>query len=286
VHTFCLLQDWSFERGEVEERISHVLLIPIREIGWLTPCLVIHSSLSHDISLTNKNKKVPISKVLRAKNESRWVDPVIPRNATIRDAIPTCIDGGLSGMMVIESTSDKRVVGLITSRDLLREMSRGFKASLDPETIMNKTMSEFMTPVDQVVYARPHETIGMCRAIMATRNIKCIPVLSKDGKQVKGLVTARDMTQFATKAEDRGGKKSYLRNYSERIMTSNTSMADPPAYIHAHLAMEQKPLYANVGVAEYPHPFKTTPDDMESGMHHHRGKPKSCRIISCLRKAS
>lgn len=105
----------------------------------------------------------------------------------------------------------------------------------------------------------------MCRTIMAKLGIKCIPVLSKEGR-VEGLITAKDMSDFGLDAKDRGGKTNFLRDISERVgLSSNTSMAEPPPYLQAHMALEQTPLYMNVGVAELPHPFKT-PDGV--GMNH------------------
>jgi CBS domain-containing protein len=233
------------------------------------------------------NLKVPIEEVLKAKHSFRWVDPVIDQNATVGQAITTSIDGGLSGMMVVdvchnredddcEKTTDgdvnhshKRVVGLITSRDLLRVMAKGIKDNLSPDEILNQSrVGDFMTPISQVIYCRPDETVGMCRTIMAKLGIKCIPVLSREGR-VEGLITARDMSDFGLEKKELGGKKAYLNDISERVgLSSNTSMAEPPAYLQAHLALEQTPLFANIGVAEMPHPFKT---EHGVGMSH-RGK--------------
>ncbi len=158
--------------------------------------------------------------------------------------------------MVVESLLDKHVVGLVTSRDLLRILAKGLREDEPPATIMNYKVGDFMTPISQVIYARPDETVGMCRTIMAKLGIKCIPILSREGR-VEGLLTARDMADYGLEAEERGGKKNYLRDISERVgLSSNTSMAEPPSYLQAHLALEQTPLYANVGIAELPHPFK------------------------------
>ena len=113
-----------------------------------------------------------------------------------------------------------------------------------------------MTPITQVIYARPEETIGMCRSIMAKLGVKCLPILSHG--RVEGLVTARDMSEYGLDAQERGGKKHYLESVSERVgLSSNTSMAEPPAYLRAHLALQQSPLFMNVAVAELPHPFKS-----------------------------
>ena len=162
-------------------------------------------------------------------------------------------------MMVVEEPADhhKKVVGLLTSRDLLRIMASGLKDGETSEEIMNRVAGDFMTPISQVIYGRPDETVGMCRTIMAKLGIKALPILSREGR-VEGLITARDMSDFGLSATDKGGKKSYLNDVSERVgLSSDTSMAEPPTYLQAHLALEQSPLYVNMGAFELPHPFKS-----------------------------
>ena len=160
-------------------------------------------------------------------------------------------------MMVVDTQANKKVKGLMTSRDLLRIMASKLKDGDSPDSIMDEKVGKFMTPISQVIFVRPEETVGMCRTIMAKLGIKALPVLSKEG-QVEGLITARDIADFGLEAKDRGGKTSFLRDVSERVgLSSNTSMAEPPPYLQAHLALEQTPLFINVGVAELPHPFKT-----------------------------
>jgi CBS domain-containing protein len=205
-----------------------------------------------------------IQDVLKAKHAYRgYVDPVIRETSTVREAICYVVEGGLSGMMVVKD--DGRVVGLVTSRDLLRILAMGFQQQdnsnnnnddNDDNSIMNAQVAIHMTPIRQVIYARPDETVGMCRAIMAKLGLKCLPILQDN--QVKGLITARDMSDYGLQAVDKGGKEHYLQTVSSRVglSSSTTSMAEPPHYLRAHLALEQKPLYINVGVAALPHPYK------------------------------
>lgn len=231
----------------------------------------IKDSSEGDTSSSVEEKKpmrlrdVPISEVLKAKHTLRWVEPVIPKEANVRTAIQSCIENGLSAMMVIDTnTSDSshalersKVVGMITSRDLLRIINAGLKDNQSDSDVLDRKVGKFMTPITQVIYARPEETIGMCRSIMAKLGVKCLPILSHG--RVEGLVTSRDMNDYGLDAADRGGKKHYLESVSERVgLSSNTSMADPPSYLRAHLALQQKPLFMNVGVSELPHPFKTS----------------------------
>lgn len=210
-----------------------------------------------------KLSTVPISEVLKAKHTLRWVEPVICQTSTVKKAIEVCIEGGLSGMMVVDrkdtidsSRERGKVAGLLTSRDLLRIMNAGFKDGQSPEEIMNRPVIDFMTPISQVIYARPEETIGQCRTIMAKLGVKCLPILSNG--RVEGLITVRDMSDFGLDARDRGGKKTFLKHVSARVgLSSNTSMAEPPEYLQAHLALQQTPVFANVGVSELPNPFKS-----------------------------
>ena len=221
--------------------------------------LVTEHDEKNEESVHRRLSDVKISEVLKAKHSYRWVDPVIDRDSTVRQAISTVIEGGLSGMMVLEPEK-KHVVGLLTSRDLLRIMAAGIKDGESSQEILDRRVGEHMTPLSQVVYAKPDETVGMCRAIMLKLGIKCLPVLSKQGR-VEGLLTARDMSDFGLTAKDKGGKKNYLQDVSDRVgLKSDTSMAEPPTYLRAHLALEQNPLFVNIGAAALPHPFKGQED--------------------------
>jgi CBS domain-containing protein len=201
--------------------------------------------------------QVLISEVLNAKHAYRWVHPVISRTATVREAIETAIEGGLSAMMVLEHEKQNHVVGILTSRDLLRIIAMGFKEGETSDNIMDRDVGNYMTPISQVVYARPDETIGMCRTLMAKLGVKCLPILSREGL-VEGLITARDMSDYGLSAKDKGGKEAFLNDISKRVgLSSDTSMAEPPTYMKAHLALEQTPLFTTVGISALPHPFKT-----------------------------
>lgn len=180
-------------------------------------------------------------------------------------------------MMVLDE-STKRVVGLITSRDLLRIIAMGFKDGESSIKIMERQVGDHMTPISQVIYARPDETVGTCRTLMAKLGIKCLPILSREGR-VEGLITARDMSDYGLSAKDKGGKEAYLNDISERVgLSSDISMAEPPEYMKAHFALEQTPLYVNVGVSILPHPFKT-----EQGLGRDlNGMSTTYELIQCV----
>jgi CBS domain-containing protein len=169
---------------------------------------------------------VLISEVVEAKHSYRWVDPVISQNATVREAILSTIEGGLSGMMVLGEGN--HVVGLLTSRDLLRIIASGIVEEESNDEVLQKVVKDHMTPISQVIYARPDETVGMCRTIMAKLGIKCLPILAKDGR-VAGVITAKDISNFGLTAKDRGGKESYLNNVAQRVgLSINTRCVASP----------------------------------------------------------
>lgn len=208
--------------------------------------------------------EVKISEVLKAKHTIRWVEMVICNEATLGEAVVTCIERKLSGMMVVdreeaveESSRERgKVVGLLTSRDILRILASSIKDGDDEGKVLNRRVGDFMTPLNKVVYARPDETVGMCRSIMAKLGIKCLPVLA-DGR-VEGILTSKDLSDFYLDAKDLGGKKNYLADVSQRVgLGSDTSMAEPPQFVRSRLATSHAPLYLNVGVGEYPHPYKS-----------------------------
>jgi CBS domain-containing protein len=196
-----------------------------------------------------------------------------------------CIERRLNGMMVVDRSDTitpktaielkQKCVGLLTTRDLLRMIAGSIKDGKSSDEVMNAKVSKQMTPINQVIYGRPAETIGMCRTIMAKLGIKCLPIISEG--RVEGILTGRDMSDFFLDAKDRGGKQNYLRDVSDRVgLDTDTSMAEPPVFVRQYLALEHAPVYLNVGVAESPHPFKSA-DGIGSSRRSELAMYKKCQ---------
>jgi protein phosphatase PTC7 len=239
--------------------------------------------------------ETPVAEVLKQKHAYKWTDYVLKDDATIQDAIVICIERGLAGMMIIKEaetgtesdgdgdgesllSSDPSsqpskpqkgrdvVVGLITTRDLLHILATGL--SRDDKTsqeVVDQLVTDHMCPLNQIIFARPHETIGLCRTLMAKLQIQCLPIFSSSSPgvggtvAVEGIITSRDLAEFGLdKGKDMGGKKNYLADVSQRVGLSSriTSMAEPPRFLKAHLTHSDRPLFVNVGIAALPHPFK------------------------------
>jgi len=75
-------------------------------------------------------------------------------------------------MMVLNTENHNHVVGLLTSRDLLRIIASGVKDSENSDAILNRSVGEYMTPISQVIYARPDETVGMVRSSACSTNLR------------------------------------------------------------------------------------------------------------------
>lgn len=103
--------------------------------------------------------KVKIADVLKAKHTLRWVAPTISQESTIQEAISVAIERGLSGMMVVDreeklerSREKGKVVGMTTSRDLLRVMHKDFRDGKDPQEVMDTRVKSFMVSVSQQTF--------------------------------------------------------------------------------------------------------------------------------------
>jgi len=111
-----------------------------------------------------------------------------------------------------------------------------------------------MTPLSQLVFARPEETVAKATEVMGHTGRVMLPVISTEGR-VSGIVTARDFLTFGLDAKKRGGKKAFLEDMVERTGAEMGSMEEAPDYLK--FEPTNLPLFCNVGTAALPHPFKT-----------------------------
>mmetsp|Transcript_25086 Transcript_25086/g.47144 ORF Transcript_25086/g.47144 Transcript_25086/m.47144 type:complete len:579 (-) Transcript_25086:73-1809(-) len=236
-------------------------LVRLRRPLAAPPLRALGSSIEKKPRLSN----VKISDVLQRKHTERWVDSTICYSTTVGEATQIVIERGLSGLMVVDKSTNinsethqkGKVLGMMTSRDLLRRFSKGRLEGRSFDEVGGERVEDFMTPLNKVVYGRPEETVGQARDVMAKVGIKCLPIMSKEGR-VEGILTARDMTDYGLDAKDKGGKEAFLNSISGRVgMSEHASMADPPSFMAYELNAMNKPLYVNVGTDAMPHPFKT-----------------------------
>jgi CBS domain-containing protein len=97
-------------------------------------------------------------------------------------------DEDIGSMPVISDTSSRRLVGIITDRDLVcRIVSEG----LDPSTTV---IEAFMTR--DPVACRPEQSLDSCEKLMQVHQIRRIPVVDREGRCI-GILSQADMACFA-----------------------------------------------------------------------------------------
>ena len=109
------------------------------------------------------------------------------------DAMRTMIQHQKSSLMV--KSSDGRIVGFLTQRDLLRCIVREGKTPLasitghqSEPTSWNVPIKQVMTPSRDLVFLSPKDTLEDARALMAVSGKRHIPVL--DGSDLAGAAAA------------------------------------------------------------------------------------------------
>lgn len=94
----------------------------------------------------------------------------------------------IGSVPVISDTSLRRLVGIITDRDLVcRVVSEG----LDPSTTV---IEAFMTR--DLVTCRPEQSLESCEKLMQVHQIRRIPVVDRDGRCI-GILSQADVARCA-----------------------------------------------------------------------------------------
>ena len=136
-------------------------------------------------------------------------DPISVRGDTLlKEAARIMVRHKVSGLPVIDS--DGRLKGIVTEADFLRrEASRDRPSRLSlldalfgdaaESTPVAETVAEVMT--EKVVTIAPSAVIGEAARLMASRNVKRLPVIGDDGT-VHGIISRADIVNAFTKPDD------------------------------------------------------------------------------------
>jgi IMP dehydrogenase len=134
-----------------------------------------------------------VDEVLRVKrSESVMIEQpyTIPIDSTIKQAKKMMQGYGVSGLLV---EKDKKLVGIVTKRDILFE--RNF----------DNNVSEVMSK--DVVFAESGTTIDEAKEILHKNKIEKLPIIDKD-EHIVGLITSKDilkMEQYPNASKDKKG---------------------------------------------------------------------------------
>jgi CBS domain-containing protein len=113
--------------------------------------------------------------------------------ATAREAAVLMRDNDCGAIPVVESMDNRRLVGMVTDRDLA---VRGLAEGKGPDTPVGELMS-----VDPVG-ANPDDEVETVREVMIRERIRRVPVLDRDGRLV-GIVAQADLAREDAAASDR-----------------------------------------------------------------------------------
>jgi len=138
-----------------------------------------------------------VRKVKRAQGFMVENPYTIAHDATIAEAEQLMDQYGVGGLVVINGDA-RRLVGLITRRDLL----------LAPEEM--RTVADVMTPAARVVSVGPSVTPEEARTILYQHRLEKLPVVSTEGA-VLGLITSRDVARSEHLARASLDEKGRLR---------------------------------------------------------------------------
>jgi IMP dehydrogenase len=136
------------------------------------------------------------AEVARVKRHEAGVvrDPItIAPDMKVRDVIELTRQHKFSGMPVLEG---KRVVGIVTNRDLRFE------------TRMDAKVSEVMTPRDRLVTVREGASLDEAKALMHKHRLERVLVVNNEF-ELRGLITVKDITkavEHPNAAKDDQGK--------------------------------------------------------------------------------
>ncbi|MCB0056463.1 MAG: IMP dehydrogenase, partial [Caldilineaceae bacterium] len=137
-----------------------------------------------------------VNKVKRAQGLMVDNPYTVAENASIAEADRLMEQHDVGGLIVVNG--DKKLVGLITRRDIL----------LAPDDVL--TVAQAMTRADHIVSVGPSVTSAEARALLYQHRLEKLPVVDRDGKVV-GLITSRDVVRVEERSQASVDGKGRLR---------------------------------------------------------------------------
>ncbi|MGD0283839.1 MAG: CBS domain-containing protein [Dissulfurispiraceae bacterium] len=115
------------------------------------------------------------------KDPSREIWSVSPMT-TAYEALEVMAEKDIGALLVFEND---RLVGIFSERDYARKVILKGKSSKDTN------VGELMT--QQVLYAKPENTLNECLALMTSKHIRHLPIFDKD--RITGIITIGDVVK-------------------------------------------------------------------------------------------
>ena len=134
---------------------------------------------------------------------------------SLRDAALMMADADCGCLPVVEDIAGKRVIGVLTDRDIA---VRGVARGKTPDSKVNDVMS----PAPSVCFAE--DQIDEVERIMVEKQVRRVPVVDGDGRVI-GIVAQADLARNSRAASDREVGR-IVEKISEPIIARRPKRAD------------------------------------------------------------
>lgn len=179
----------------------------------------------------NKKLYAYITQILGLKAYDVMHDAILQdENTSVEEIAKIMSDSDASEIIVADK--DKKVVGIITDKDIVR---RVVSKELDPKkTILKEIMTK------EVVMVLGEADLGYVAKLMHEHNIRRIPVVNKAGKLL-GVVDARDLAGALT--TQREVLKKIVTGLEEQLAQISKKIEEEKKKTSKELEEEEKKLY-------------------------------------------
>eukprot|EP01039_Chlorochromonas_danica_P000491 gene491-530_t len=152
----------------------------------------------HHLSTTTVDNVVEIVSEFRSSDPIRKLIvsegfPKVNQNDTVYSAVKIMNAFDKGAILVFDNQDE--ITGIFTERDFVSKVIDNQLRSSDI------IIGDVMTPKDKLVVGREDDQLQDCRKLMLQHNIRHLPILAKDGKDIVGIVSMRDIIK-ALQAED------------------------------------------------------------------------------------
>lgn len=130
-----------------------------------------------------------VKDLLLAKSSNVWS---ISPKAKVFDALKFMSEKQIGAIMVMDEKGE--LAGIMSERDYAR------KVILLGKTSKETAVEEIMTPVDQMFYIKPENTVEECMVLMTVKHIRHLPVC-REGKLL-GLISIGDAVKSIISEKD------------------------------------------------------------------------------------
>jgi CBS domain-containing protein len=123
-------------------------------------------------------------------------------DATLHDALRTLVSNRVGALVV--TTTEGKVVGIITERDLLR-VCAARSGEIDDTRV-----AECMTA--NLIIGLPEDEVGYVMGIMTNNRIRHLPIMN--GERLEGIISIGDIVK--AQLEETEFENRYLKDYIQR----------------------------------------------------------------------